>query len=74
MQTEFDQGLMEAKFMRVPVILGWTKELTKKGVKCQCYTPTQVDINLGSYKISVHLCDEIPHELHKGQRQTHIKL
>ena len=34
-QTEFDQGLSSSKVMRVPVKLGYTRALTRKGMKHQ---------------------------------------
>ena len=74
MQTDFDQELMSAKVTRVPVILRYTRAITRKWMKRQCSTPPRVDIDLGRYKIVVHLCVEVPHKPPEGKIPKPVKI
>ena len=73
-QVGFDQGLRSAKVKRLPVILGQTISLTRKGMKRQLQTPPSVKSNIGSQKSFLQLFAEVLHGLPEGQRPKPIGL
>ena len=68
-RTEVSQGYEVTSNTRID------QSVNQTGNKAPTLISPQVkNSNLGSYKNIVHLCDEVPHDLPKGQMLKPIKI